>query len=359
MINIMKATGRVLTLCILSLIYLPLTLFADMIYLKDGRKISAGKYEIINNRLIIKEKKNGSQTEIPLENVVKITAKDRSTLNFYQKGTAAKTTLPDNEKNDELTLIWNKETEGLITPFPFSLNYTYSSGETTVNIYNENQDKVANGEALYTENRFSISTVGFGTSFFISPELGFFQRTIDVRDFSEKSHVSDDNIIPGIITDPLTGEEIPRERVYSLEYEAEFNTFFLDLKAGFRFAAAKSWLIWSIDMSVFGNLAEYRETKFRFNLSETTEEFSEPFSFSYLGSYGLGIGTGLYFTKIRTGISLSYDYRVLRKYNLPEEIRFKQSYYDNEYNTTRTREIKAEYSDITAKIIVLRVYFIL
>lgn len=246
-----------------------------------------------------------------------------------------------------------------MTPFPFSLNYTFSTGLTTVNIYNESEDKVAKGEALYTENRFSISTVEFATNFFISPELGFFQRKIDVRDFSEKSRVSNDNIIPGIITDPLTGDDIPQDKVYSLEYEAEFNTFFIDLKAGLQFAAGKSWLIWSINLSVFGNLAEYRKTKFRFNLSDSTEEFSEPFSFSYLSSYGYEIGTGLYFTKIRTGISFSYDYRALRRYKLPKGIRFKESYYDELYNTTRTRETTAEYSDIAAKIFAFRVYFIL
>ncbi len=355
MFNIMKMTGKILPLFFLSTVCLPLILFADTIYLKDGRKIEAEKYEISEGWFKIIEKGELAR-EFPVENVVKVVKKDGTELNLTAKETAPEKT---EKKKKRTILTWDKKIDGLLTPFPFSLSYSLSTGYTTVSIYNRDESEVAKGEASFLQNKFSLSSEEFNTNIFLSPELGFFQRKLSVKDFSKKSRVAGDNIIPGIITDPISGEVIPQEDVYSLKYKAEFNTFFLDLKAGGQLVL--TWGSFSLNLNgyLFGNLAEYRKSKFTFNVAGKSEEFSSPFGFSYLNSYGFGGGIGFYLEKLRTGLSTSFEKRYLKRFDLPSGIRFKQSYYDSQFQTTRARETTAEYSDIDANLFILRIYFML
>jgi hypothetical protein len=352
----MKITGKILTLFFLWATCLTPPVFSDTLYLKNGREIIIEKYSIENDRVAIKEKNRLTGTEIPFKDIIKIVAKDGSTLSF---NTRKKKTKEEIRKKELGVPIWDKNIEGLLAPFPLSLNYSYSSGITTVSIYNRDESRVAEGEASFRQKKFSISTEESGTDYFISPELGFFQRKVQVKDFSNKSRIAGDNIIPGIVTDPLTGDPIPQEDVYSLKYKAEFNTLFFDLKAGLQLALDCKILDISLNSYIFGNIAEYRKTKFIFNVSNRTEEFTRSFSLSYLNSYGYGGGIGFYFNKIRTGLSFSYEKRFLKRFDLPRGIQFKESYYDSQFQTTRTRETTAEYSDITAEIFIFRVYFLL
>ncbi len=355
MFNIMKMTGKIVALFFLITICLPYILFANTVYLKDGRKIEAEEYEISDGWFRIIEK--GELTrEFPLENVVKVVKKDGTELN---PAAEEKTPVKTEKKKKRTILTWDKEVDGLLTPFPFSLSYSFSAGYTAVSIYNRDESEVAKGEASFIQNKFSFSSEEFNTNIFLSPELGFFQRKLNVKDFSKKSRVAGDNIIPGIITNPDTGEVIPQEDVYSLKYEAEFNTFFLDLKAGGQLVF--TWGYYSLNLNgyLFGNLAEYRRSKFTFKAAGKSEEFSSPFDFSYLNSYGFGGGFGFYFENLRTGITTSFEKRYLKRFDLPPEIRFKQSYYDSQFQTTRARETTAEYSDIDANLFILRIYFML
>jgi hypothetical protein len=356
----MNISSRIIILFFIIIIYPAPPVFSDTIHLKNGKEITIEKYEIENNLIRIKEKNKLTGTEIPIEDVIKIVTKDGRTLSFNTKNIKSKKPKKKVLRNYRAgTVIWDKKLEGLLTPFPLSLNYTFSSGISDVSIYNRDESRVAKGEASFIQKKFSISTEEHGTDYFISPELGFFQRKVEVKDFSRKSRIAGDNIIPGVITDPLTGDPIPQEDVYSLKYKAEFNTIFLDLKAGLQLALYYDNFDLILNGYLFGNAVEYRKTKFYFNISNSTEEFTRPFGFSYLNSYGYGGGLGLFFNPIRTGISLSYEKRFLRRFELPAGIRFKESYYDSQYQTTRTRETTAEYSDITAHTFVFRVYFIL
>ena len=281
-------------------------------------------------------------------------------LLFSISSLAAETIPTDGESSRDANGKQQAENiEGLLFPFPVLLNYTRSRGLTDVTVYDKNSRAVAEGSATFSQNKISITGERMQSGFYITPETGYFNRTVSVKDFSKKDDQKKSGIISGIITDPATGEVISKEDVYSLKYDAQFYSFFVDLRAGYQFASGAGDVRFTFNPYISGNAVEYRKTVFRFKTTGGTEEFSRPFDFSYGGSYGLGLSAGLFFPAARFGFNLNYDRRYFSKYELPSAVRFKESYYDSTFQVMRAREVSVKYSDIDANIFSVIIYFML
>ncbi len=307
----------------------------DEIHLSNGKSIDAANIQILPETIVYKQKNSDIAYEVSREIVSYISFADGTVHSI------------------------DKQPDGLLFPFPLALNYTRSSGITDVAIYGKNNRKVAEGSAVIKQNKFSFSSEQIGTRFFITPETGYFYRTVAIKDFSKKVDEKNNSIISGLITDPLSGEVISNENVYSLKYNASFYSFFLDLKAGYQYATKGESVIFIINPYISGNALEYRKAIFSFKTSGRTEKFSDPYGFSYISSYGYGLSIGVYFPKSRLGVNINYDKRYFTKFDLPAEIKFKESYYDNAFQTTRAREVSVKYSTIEAHILNVIIYFIL
>lgn len=256
--------------------------------------------------------------------------------------------------------IMEQKTEPFLLPFPIRLNGQLTAGKTNVDIYNNSGDRIADGSAILNQYRGWISYDSVSTRyFFIAPEFGFLTRTVRVKDYSFVTSTSNfymDGFIPGIISDPSTGNIIPKDESSSLAYTAKFNSLFADIRfgSGIVFGDNKTQVI--INPALSFNVAEMRKTSFKFKIAGHEEKWTTGYRFSCFSSWSAGAEAGFYFPGRRTGFLLGYERRVFKKISMPRQVRFKEVYLDSALSILRTREINAGETSLTAHLINLSVF---
>lgn len=264
-----------------------------------------------------------------------------------------------NKDKSSFNMIWEDKTEPALLPFPLQISLLRMSGDTKVTIFDSDDNSIADGEGKFTQYLAMLSYEPVQTDWYITPEIGYFQRTVTVKDFSyrvDEMNSDTDGFIPGVITDPDTLEVIPKDTVSSLAYKAKFQSVFLDIKAGLHLAFEdRRGTRFIFNPYISGSLVEYRKTTFEFEIMQRTRKFTRSYRFSYFDSYGAGCDVGMYFSWARTGIKIGYDKRYLRKIELPEDIKFKEVY--KEDGLYKTREVTARYTKLEADLVTLTIFF--
>lgn len=277
------------------------------------------------------------------------------------------------DKKDEKTKEENKKDKkkdfsrtGLIFGLPLFVNYTWKYGSTNVDIYSDSH-KIASGKAGYQMDKYYLS---FGDTkaddrfftFFWTPEIGYYERKVEVKDFGEDldaSNSNNDNFISGIISDPATGEVYEKREIYSLKYRARFESYFADLILGLRFAGSKEFLgqkfIFSLRPYISATLIEYRRSVFKFRLGDIYQEFTNGYRADFFNSYGAGLDYGIDIFPLGLGFRIGYEYRRLNKFSFPDPILFNENYFDEDLNITRTREIFAKSSRLESHLFTMSV----
>jgi hypothetical protein len=116
-------------------------------------------------------------------------------------------------------------------------------------------------------------------------------------------------------------------------------------------------LKFTINPYVYAGIIDLRKTEFEFKTFSGSEKFGSSFQFYYLGSFGTGVESGMYFPKLKFGWQIGYDFRYMRKFKIPNGVVFKEVYDDTQLGIKRTRENSAKYTDIYAHIITLSLYY--
>jgi hypothetical protein len=235
-----------------------------------------------------------------------------------------------------------------------------NKGETKVKIYDKDETRIADGDADFDQYMVKFSYEPVRTSFYFTTELGYFYRKVSVKDYSysvENVNEGIDGFIPGIISEPDTGETISKESISSLAYTARIHSFFLDLKAGHNLVTGFKNVYLIFNPYVYTSLVEYRKTEFEFRLMDEREKFSKPFSFAFISAYGFGCEFGIFFPRLRSGIKIGYDRRYLSKFEISDKVKFKKVEYDNNLGVFTTRENTAKYTGVTANLVTVEFFF--
>lgn len=347
------------------------TAYADEIYLKNGNIIKGSIKSISSSNIKYSVNKAGTGN-IPIRDVSKIVYKDGTEVKIQEKEiipagdiTAAEESTASEEgtvpegKRKFARIVWNTEVEPVYIPLLLRMAFQMDKGNTTVKIFDRDKDEIADGEADFNQYEFKISYESVESEFYISPELGCFYRQIKVKDYSysvEKENTDVEGFIPGIVTDTDTGEVISKDSVSSLNYNATFHSFFLDLKTGYTFVSGFGPVNLIVNPYISVNLVELRKSVFEFSFYNSNEKYSRPYKFSFLNSWGTGLELGMFFPGLRFGVKAGYDVRMFRKFQIGDGVVFKEVYED-ESGLKRTRENSAKYTEIQADLFTLNVFF--
>jgi len=353
-------------------LFITTSLWSDQIFLKNKKVITGKILSIDANNISYYTSKNKTSTmkNISITEVEKIIYDDGITV-LMKEPVKKSEELPLEDKKPRtikdiegsepyepsyFSLIWKD-----LSTFPMQFSLIRKQGNTDVKVYDKDDKSVADGSGEFNQYMAYVSYEPLATNFYITPELGYFYRTVTVKDYSysvDQANAYSDNFIPGVVTDPITLEEIDKDLISSLRYKATFHSFFLDIKAGAHLVfidRKKTRFIFNPYASA--SLVELRETIFEFTLMNQTQRYKRPYKFAYLSSYGYGCEFGIYVPWAHAGVKIGYDKRYLAKFELPEEVRFKEVYYDESTGYMRTRENKAKYTEIEAKLMTIAIFF--
>lgn len=335
-------------------------LHADQIVLKNGNIIN-GKLKFVSPESLgyLQNKTFPVIITIPRTEVKKIIYDDGTIVNFSDDVTK-------NLYENKLSLDESENTEAFLLPVPLRISLINLRWDTKVILYDLEDKAVADGKAVFNQSMIKLSTEGPPSlksffDYYITPEIGYFYRTIKVKDYAysvDKLNSNREGFIPGIITDPNTGEKISKDTVSSLAYNANFHSYFLELKGGFHLSFGSSGVYFNINPYLSVNAFEFRKSIFEFTFSNNTETFTNPYKLTYLSSFGYGLKFEFFFPKHRFGISIGYDKKYLKRFALPSDIRFKGVYLDETLGIMRTQENSAKYTNIGAGLFIVDAYII-
>jgi hypothetical protein len=253
------------------------------------------------------------------------------------------------------------KTEALL-PFAMRLSLMRSKGETSVSVYDNNDRQIADGKADYREYFVSLGYDPVQSSFYLGPSLGFLYRTVNVKDFSSSldAYNSDKaGFIPGIVSDPDSGQIYDKNSISSLRYEAEFLNVFCDIKAGYNLVLGWSSFQVMLQPYLAMSLAEVRKSEYSLQTLRGEETWKVDQHMAFLDSYAGGLALGVYLPDIRTGILVGAEYRYIRHFYMPEDLRFKELWHDDNLGITRTRETGVDYCSVRASLTTVTIFFML
>ncbi len=261
-------------------------------------------------------------------------------------------------------MIWESKTEPLLLPAIVRLSFLINKGQTKVKIYDDNEDRIADGNADIDQYMLKISYEPVESDFYITPEFGYFYRKVNVNDYSyavEKANQSIDGFIPGIVSNPDTGDIISKNAVSSLAYTSRFHSFFLDFKGGGHIVMGFPGLQFILNPYLYAGIIDYRKSEFEFQLIDRKEKYKETYKFSFFNSYGGGLELGIFFPGLRTGIKIGYDRRYMPKFEIAKGVVFNEIYDENIGGTIlkRNRENIARYTSIEANLFTIDFFFFL
>ncbi len=336
---------------------------ADEIILSSGKIIQCEVRSVTASEISYSERNAspGAFTTVPRESVRKIVYTGGKEVN-----------VPSQESNDagKVTILPREQEKPAVTDseeinmedesFLMRISLIGNQGITSVNIFDNNDNQIADGTGRISQRIIRTSFDPLKTDVFISPELGYFFRKVSVKDYSynvESSNAGVEGFIPGIVTSPETGEIVSKDSLSSLAYEAEFHSFFLDMKAGANLVTREPGLKLFFNPYVYGSIAELRKSTFTFDYFAGEREFNSSFKFAFFSSFGFGFEVGFYYPSIRTGIQFGYDRRYINRFSIPDNVVFMEVYDDEELNIKRTREIKPAKTDIVADMFTFSVFY--
>ncbi len=341
-------------------------IFADEIILKDNTKKKGEIIQITTNYIEYNPIGSVPFARIELDKVKAIKYYDRIiTVNPDIFGLKRKDII-DNSSTNELrdggilapVFKLKDDIKGYFFEEPLRLSYNSLSGKTKVKMYDEN-DTVGEGDARLRQQRFLFSYEKVKTKLYFTPEIGYFYRTVTVKDFSYDTaavNESNPNFVGGVISDPASGQEIPKDEVSSLSYTATFHSIFLDAKLGGSLSISFGFVDFFTSAYFSMNVVDYKKSEFVFKIGDDEETFSEPFTFGYFSAYGFGAELGGYIPYIRTGFSFGVDRRIINKFDIPEGIQFKQAYYDDSTGIHRTKERQTNKSSIDSVLFTVSIF---
>lgn len=358
--EVWKAMGKRGRSCRLYLItalfvLLPISLFADEIHTKKG-SILKGKIQSVSpDEINFIPEGRDEEIDVARSDVIKIMYDDGTEVNMQE--------LSEEEgAPSSFGIIREDKTELFLLPFMLRLGLILNKGNTTVNIYDKNEEKIADGDADFDQYMIEASYEPVESAFYITPELGYFYRKVAVQDYSysvESVNQGVEGFIPGVVTDPETGETYSKEAVSSLAYNAIFHSFFLYLKTGYNLVFGFESCRFILNPYIYGGLAELRKSVFEFTLFDKKEKYSRPYEFYFLSTFGIGAEVGMYFPGLRSGVKIGGDYRYLPMFEMSDKVIFKEVYEDEELGIMRTRDNSAKYTSIHATLFTVEFFFFL
>lgn len=223
-----------------------------------------------------------------------------------------------------------------------------------------NETKGAEGVGTQDELNFNLSLYTDKTRFYLSPETGYFLRTVTLKDFGYD--VSDFNrgssgFIPGETTNPETGEIID---ISSLSYRATFHSIYGGLKAGFNMGFGTNSFHNNVNFYYTQNFLEFKRTKID-NSVDSFIKYDIPFaSFdAFFSSSSIGFDYSLMIPATRCGLKIGFDGTIYRKFNFEKPIEFRENYYDDELKIYRQHRIYSTHSDLESALYYLTLFVIL
>ncbi len=271
---------------------------------------------------------------------------------------------PGPDSKQDSGMIWESKTEPLLLPAIVRLSFLMNTGQTKVKIYDDNEDKIADGNADIDQYMLKFSYEPVESDFYITPEFGYFYRKVNVKDYSyavETVNQAIDGFISGIVSDPDTGDIYSKDAVSSLAYKSRFHSFFLDLKGGGHIVMGFPGIQFILNPYLYASIMDYRKSEFEFQLIDKKEIYTEAYKFSFFNSYGGGLELGIFFPELRSGIKIGYDRRYMPKFKIAEGVVFNEINDEDIGGTIlkRNRENTARYTSIEANLFTIDFFFFL
>ena len=176
------------SLLTLLIITLATSLWADEIYLSNGRVLKGKVVNVSSKNLHYIPENETSVRIIPRGEIKKFIYDDGTEVDFeHVEKTRPLLSSKDREQEKEeedFRLVWEDKTVPLLLPFPLTLNLHMMNGDTTVKIFDSDKKEIASGKGDFKQYMGIISYDQMETDFYITPELGYFYREVQVKDYS-------------------------------------------------------------------------------------------------------------------------------------------------------------------------------
>lgn len=180
-------------------------------------------------------------------------------------------------------------------------------------------ETLGTGEARTQGYRVAFYQPPTKTGYFFPPSFGFLSQTITIEGFDEdvpSVSVQGSEDIPGIITDPNTGD-ISSLVLDPISYGLELKSFYLGQGMGLDLVLGNEDVRYFISWQAALNLFEVRHTNVQIHTSRE-EGYSFQFAKSFNGSGQLGV----YFPAWHLAFRLLGEFEFYRDFSFPEPVDF-------------------------------------
>ncbi|MEE2901567.1 MAG: hypothetical protein VYC39_04525 [Myxococcota bacterium] len=180
-------------------------------------------------------------------------------------------------------------------------------------------ETLGTGEARSRGYRVAFYQPPTKTGYFFPPSFGFLSQTITISGFDEdipKTSVQNSEDIPGIITDPSTGD-ISALILDPISYGLELKSLYFGQGLGLDLVMGDEDVRYFISWQAALNLFEARHTSVQISTSRE-EGYSLQFAKSINGSGQFGV----YFPAWHLAIRLLGEFEFYRDFNFPEPVDF-------------------------------------
>jgi len=180
-------------------------------------------------------------------------------------------------------------------------------------------ETLGTGEARSRGYRVAFYQPPTKTGYFFPPSFGFLSQTITISGFDEdipKTSVQNSEDIPGLITDPSTGD-ISALILDPISYGLELKSLYFGQGIGLDLVVGDEDVRYFISWQAALNLFEARHTSVQISTS-LEEGYSLQFAKSINGSGQLGV----YFPAWHLAIRLLGEFELYRDFNFPEPVDF-------------------------------------